>query len=93
MKYLKRLQHGRRLPPDTIDIFFFKFGEKCVTRFIISRFSAGIVNIFADKRHAAILPCDVEEQAQELFERLIKQRTEREGITEKLKAPCCGSAE
>ena len=29
---------------------------------------------------------DVEEQAQELFDRLMKQRTEREGITEKLKA-------
>lgn len=29
---------------------------------------------------------DVEEQAQEIFERLMKQRTEREGITEKLKA-------
>ena len=29
---------------------------------------------------------DVEEQAQELFERLMKQRTEREGITETLKA-------
>ena len=57
LKYLKRLQHGRRLPPDIIDIFFFKFGEKCVTCFIISRFSAGIVNIFADKRQAAILPC------------------------------------
>ena len=28
---------------------------------------------------------DVEEQAQELFDRLMKQRTEREGITEKLK--------
>ena len=29
---------------------------------------------------------DVEEQAQELFDRLMKQRTEREGITETLKA-------
>ena len=29
---------------------------------------------------------DVEEQAQELFERLMKQWAEREGITEKLKA-------
>ena len=29
---------------------------------------------------------DVEEQAQEMFDRLIKQRAEREGITEKLKA-------
>ena len=29
---------------------------------------------------------DVEEQAQELFDRLMKQRTECEGITEKLKA-------
>ena len=29
---------------------------------------------------------DVEEQAQELFDRLMKQRAEREGITEKLKA-------
>ena len=29
---------------------------------------------------------DVEEQAQELFDRLMKQRTEREDITEKLKA-------
>ena len=29
---------------------------------------------------------DVEEQAQELFDRLMKQRSEREGITEKLKA-------
>ena len=29
---------------------------------------------------------DIEEQAQELFDRLIKQRAEREGITEKLKA-------
>ena len=29
---------------------------------------------------------DVEEQAKELFERLMKQRTEREGITETLKA-------
>ena len=29
---------------------------------------------------------DVEEQAQELFGRLMKQRAEREGITEKLKA-------
>ena len=29
---------------------------------------------------------DVEEQAQELFARLMKQRTEREGITETLKA-------
>ena len=29
---------------------------------------------------------DVEEQAQELFERLMKQRAEREGITETLKA-------
>ena len=28
---------------------------------------------------------DVEEQAQELFDRLMKQRTEREGITETLK--------
>lgn len=35
---------------------------------------------------------DVEEQAQELFDRLIKQWTERDGITEKLKAPCYGSA-
>ena len=29
---------------------------------------------------------DVEEQAQKLFDRLMKQRAEREGITEKLKA-------
>ena len=29
---------------------------------------------------------DVDEQAQELFDRLMKQRAEREGITEKLKA-------
>ena len=29
---------------------------------------------------------DVEEQAQELFDRLMKQRAKREGITEKLKA-------
>ena len=29
---------------------------------------------------------DVEEQAQELFDRLMKQRTKREGITETLKA-------
>lgn len=29
---------------------------------------------------------DVEEQAQELFDRLMKQRTEHEGITETLKA-------
>lgn len=29
---------------------------------------------------------DIEEQAQELFNRLMKQRAEREGITEKLKA-------
>ena len=29
---------------------------------------------------------DVEEQAQELFDHLMKQRAEREGITEKLKA-------
>ena len=29
---------------------------------------------------------DVEEQAQDLFDRLMKQRTEREGITETLKA-------
>ena len=29
---------------------------------------------------------DVEEQAQELLDRLMKQRAEREGITEKLKA-------
>ena len=29
---------------------------------------------------------DVEEQAQELFDRLMKQRAEREGITEMLKA-------
>lgn len=29
---------------------------------------------------------NVEEQAQELFARLMKQRAEREGITEKLKA-------
>lgn len=29
---------------------------------------------------------DIEEQAQELFDRLMKQRAEREGITEKLKA-------
>ena len=29
---------------------------------------------------------DVEEQAQELFDRLMKQRTEREGITDTLKA-------
>ncbi len=29
---------------------------------------------------------DVEEQAQELFDLLMKQRAEREGITEKLKA-------
>lgn len=29
---------------------------------------------------------DVEEQAQELFDRVMKQRTEREDITEKLKA-------
>ena len=29
---------------------------------------------------------DVEEQAQELFDRLMKQQAEREGITEKLKA-------
>ena len=29
---------------------------------------------------------DVEEQAQELFDRLMKQRAEREGITETLKA-------
>lgn len=29
---------------------------------------------------------DVEEQAQELFDRLMKKRTKREGITEKLKA-------
>ncbi len=29
---------------------------------------------------------DVEEQAQDLFDRLTKQRTERDGITEKLKA-------
>lgn len=29
---------------------------------------------------------DVEEQAQELFDRLMKQRTEREGITETLKS-------
>ena len=29
---------------------------------------------------------EVEEQAQELFDRLMKQRAEREGITEKLKA-------
>ena len=29
---------------------------------------------------------DVEEQAQELFDRLMKQRAEREGITENLKA-------
>ena len=29
---------------------------------------------------------DVEEQAQDLFDRLMKQRSEREGITEKLKA-------
>ena len=29
---------------------------------------------------------DVEEQAQNLFDRLMKQRTEREGITETLKA-------
>lgn len=29
---------------------------------------------------------DIEEQAQELFDRLMKQRTEREGITEELKA-------
>lgn len=29
---------------------------------------------------------DIEEQAQELFGRLMKQRAEREGITEKLKA-------
>ena len=28
---------------------------------------------------------DIEEQAQELFDRLMKQRAEREGITEKLK--------
>ena len=36
---------------------------------------------------------DVEEQAQELFDRLMKQRTEHEDITEKLKVLCCGSAE
>ena len=29
---------------------------------------------------------DIEDQAQELFDRLMKQRTEREGITEELKA-------
>ena len=29
---------------------------------------------------------DVEEQAQELFDHLVKQRAEHEGITEKLKA-------
>lgn len=29
---------------------------------------------------------DVEEQAQELFDRLMKQQAEREGVTEKLKA-------
>lgn len=29
---------------------------------------------------------DIEEQAQELFDRLMKQRAEREGITEKQKA-------
>ena len=29
---------------------------------------------------------DIEEQAQELFDRLMKQRAEREGITKKLKA-------
>ena len=29
---------------------------------------------------------DVEEQAQEMFDRLMKQRAEREGITEKLKS-------
>ena len=35
---------------------------------------------------------DIEEQAQELFDRLMKQRAEREGITEKLKADNHGSA-
>ena len=29
---------------------------------------------------------DIEEQAQDMFDRLMKQRAEREGITEKLKA-------
>lgn len=31
-------------------------------------------------------PADIDEQAEELFSRLIKQMVEREGVTEKIKA-------
>ena len=36
---------------------------------------------------------DVEEQAQEFFDRLMKKRAKREGITEKPKTLCYGSVE
>ena len=39
-----------------------------------------------DKRKAERLPCDLNDQAAELFSRLVKQLDEREGVTEALKA-------
>lgn len=48
--------------------------------------SVSIERCFTPKRQTAILPFRSWAQAQELFDRLMKQRAEREGITEKLKA-------
>ena len=45
-----------------------------------------IVNPHARASVLAEIQDHIEEQAQELFDRLMKQRAEREGITEKLKA-------
>ena len=39
-----------------------------------------------DHRQAERLPCDINEQAEELFSRLVKQLAEKESVTEALKA-------
>ena len=54
-------------------------------RYIREHKKALYTSLFTNGKLQSYL-ADVEEQAQELFDRLMKQRTEREGITETLKA-------
>ena len=52
-------------------------------RYLVSQ---GMLLHSADKRQTERLPCDLNEQAEELFSRLVKQLAEKEGVTEALKA-------
>ena len=54
-------------------------------RYILEHRKVFYINLLISGKLQSHL-ADVEEQAQELFDRLMKQRAEREGITEELKA-------